>query len=69
MTTNQLLSGLAIYQLVAARLRYRVVWWLLFLFLVASGVLGYYAVSRLVIVWPIRLGKEFSKRLASLEIL
>lgn len=55
MTTRQLLGGLAIYQLVAARLRYRGVWWSLFVFLLVSFVVMYYSLSRLLVVWPYRL--------------
>lgn len=55
MTTNQILAGLAIYQIVAARLRYRGVWWFLFVFFLVSSVAMYYAISRLFVVWPYRV--------------
>ena len=60
MTTNQLLGGLLAYDLINARLRYRGVWWFLFVFLVVSFVLMYYAVSRLFVVWPYRLCRFFA---------
>jgi hypothetical protein len=55
MKTNQLIGGLAIYQLVSARLRHRGVWWFLFVFAVMIVVATYYAMSRLFVVWPYRL--------------
>ena len=60
MTINQLLGGLVIYQLIVARLRYRGVWWFLFLFILASLVVTYYAISRLFIVWPYRLFRSLA---------
>lgn len=61
MTTNQILGGLAIYQLVRARRRFRVVWWFMFVFMLVSGVIGYYTLSRLFVVWPYRLLRTFSR--------
>jgi hypothetical protein len=60
MTTNQFLGGLAIFQLVRARRKYRGVRWFLFVFFLVAGVVGYYVVSRLFVVWPYRLCRHLT---------
>jgi hypothetical protein len=68
MTTNQILSGLVVYQLAAARLKYRGLWWLLFLFLIAAGVFVYFVIFRLCIAWPSRLRREIGAHFSSHEV-
>lgn len=59
-TTGNVLSVVAIYQVIAARCRYRGWRWALFVFLVIAGVFAYYAVSRLFVVWPYRVWRRLA---------